>query len=443
MSLVHARLRDRVVQVDLSGVTTWGGLLEAVSTAAGVYVDSDSTLRRMPPRDESSSLPATPRDFGGTAGAELVSSWEAYVAAGGGDFALQQPRMSAETVLYALQCVAEGATHQFPPHHLARGPSHFQSQAAAMQSVLQARGDYLRKIALAASVMAKVPVQQKKLLNLAHDWLQTFLPHCMKKVNRVSFGLLNDAECRAALDADPMLPPSRLKLSVPFVGKDVPSQSSEFAHPDIILGLSVFGYRYQVGGVPVFASLFVCSACLCVRVWVCARTCACVRACVRARVRSYLSGQPSSLLPPRPTTINPPPLHHHYHHRHHGQQGLRRTDFNDLMDLITANFTHEIGPPKDRPSSVLYRQWVLDAGGAIRGDVPTKAADAGEAAARSAALQKAVVTPGGAHDGSTSTTSGSNSDGGGGVRRGGREEGKDVADDESKEVVDLKYVGGM
>ncbi len=88
--------------------------------------------------------------------------------------------------------------------------------------------------------MAKVPAHQKKLLNLAHDWLHTFLPHCMKKVNRVSFGLLNDQECKNALLQDPLLPPSRLKLGVPFVGKDVPSQSSEFAHPDIILGLSVF-----------------------------------------------------------------------------------------------------------------------------------------------------------------------------------------------------------
>ena len=32
---------------------------------------------------------------------------------------------------------------------------------------------------------------------------------------------------------------------MPFLGKDVPSTSSEFAHPDIIIGLSVLAYRYS------------------------------------------------------------------------------------------------------------------------------------------------------------------------------------------------------
>jgi hypothetical protein len=32
---------------------------------------------------------------------------------------------------------------------------------------------------------------------------------------------------------------------VPFVGKDVPSRSSEFAHPDIVIGLSILAYRYE------------------------------------------------------------------------------------------------------------------------------------------------------------------------------------------------------
>ena len=41
------------------------------------------------------------------------------------------------------------------------------------------------------------------------------------------------------------MPRSRFKLAVPFVGKDVPAQASEFAHPDVILGLSVLAYRYE------------------------------------------------------------------------------------------------------------------------------------------------------------------------------------------------------
>jgi hypothetical protein len=36
---------------------------------------------------------------------------------------------------------------------------------------------------------------------------------------------------------------SRLALAVPFIGKDVPSPSAEFAHPDVLIGLSVLAYR--------------------------------------------------------------------------------------------------------------------------------------------------------------------------------------------------------
>ena len=103
---------------------------------------------------------------------------------------------------------------------------------------------FLNKMALAAKVVTKVTSPlQKKLLNLCFTWLSTFLPHCLAKVNRVSFGLLNDDDCKAALLVDPNVPRSRLKLAVPFIGKDVPSKSSEFAHPDIIIGLTVLAYR--------------------------------------------------------------------------------------------------------------------------------------------------------------------------------------------------------
>lgn len=105
---------------------------------------------------------------------------------------------------------------------------------------------FLKQMALAAKVVAHVTSpMHKKLLNLCHNWLSTFLPHCLAKVNRVSFGLLSMEDCKAALLADPHVPRSRLKLGVPFVGKDVPSRSSEFAHPDVIIGLTVLAYRYN------------------------------------------------------------------------------------------------------------------------------------------------------------------------------------------------------
>eukprot|EP00457_Paulinella_chromatophora_P000002 gb/GEZN01000002.1/.p1 GENE.gb/GEZN01000002.1/~~gb/GEZN01000002.1/.p1 ORF type:complete len:6816 (+),score=1425.09 gb/GEZN01000002.1/:114-20561(+) len=151
---------------------------------------------------------------------------------------------------------------------------------------------FLEQTALAAKVMACVALQPKKLLNLAHDWLRTFLPHCLSKVNRVSFGLLDEQQCEEALSISENTPRSRLKLAVPFVGKDVPSTSSEFAHPDVIIGLSVLAYRYN---------------------------------------------------------------------------GLRRPDFDDMVDTLTSDFSREIGPSRERASSRRHETWVLEAGGTIRG----------------------------------------------------------------------------
>ena len=85
-----------------------------------------------------------------------------------------------------------------------------------------------------------------QLINLAEEWLTTFLPHCLQKIDRVSFGLLSAAEVLKLQRLDPHTPRSRLKLAIPFLGKDVPSTASEFAHPDIIIGLTVLAYRYEL-----------------------------------------------------------------------------------------------------------------------------------------------------------------------------------------------------
>lgn len=42
------------------------------------------------------------------------------------------------------------------------------------------------------------------------------------------------------------MPRSRAKLAVPFISKDVPSPASEFAQPDIVIGLTVLAYRIEV-----------------------------------------------------------------------------------------------------------------------------------------------------------------------------------------------------
>ena len=87
--------------------------------------------------------------------------------------------------------------------------------------------------------------KHKKMLNLCRDWLKSYLPHVLQKIDRVSFGLLNKADFDRAMAVDPNMPRTRAKLAVPFVGKDVPSQSSEFAHPDVIIGLTILAYRYE------------------------------------------------------------------------------------------------------------------------------------------------------------------------------------------------------
>ena len=86
--------------------------------------------------------------------------------------------------------------------------------------------------------------QQVKMLNLGYDWLHSLLPHVLAKVNRVHYGLLRPHELEIMSKAG-TLPRSRRFLAVPFVGKDAPSPSSEYAHPDVAIGLSTMAYRYE------------------------------------------------------------------------------------------------------------------------------------------------------------------------------------------------------
>lgn len=81
-----------------------------------------------------------------------------------------------------------------------------------------------------------------KLLNLTCDWITSLFPHCLAKINRVAYGILSPEDIATA---DPRTPQSRLLMAVPFLGKDVPSRSSEFAHPDALIGLTVMAYRYE------------------------------------------------------------------------------------------------------------------------------------------------------------------------------------------------------
>jgi hypothetical protein len=99
-----------------------------------------------------------------------------------------------------------------------------------------------------ASVIEQFYPEAIQLLNLTRDWITMFLAHCFAKINRINYGLLqpDDIKKLEQESRDPMeIPKTRRLLAVPFIGKDFPSHASEFAHPDILIGLSIFAYRYE------------------------------------------------------------------------------------------------------------------------------------------------------------------------------------------------------
>ena len=191
-------------------------------------------------------------------------------------------------------------------------------------------GSDLKSKAMAVGIKEELLSDEvMKLLNLAHDWLHSYMPFMsvlvhiisahiacspcvllililllylcvcvfavscsLGKIDRVSFGLLNHQELIRTLETDPKMPKSRRVTAIPFIGKDVPSQRSEFSHPDIVIGLTVLAFRYE---------------------------------------------------------------------------GLRHVDFKRLMTTLQQNMWDEVGPYHKRPSSKLFAEWVKLAGGKVRG----------------------------------------------------------------------------
>lgn len=123
-----------------------------------------------------------------------------------------------------------------------------------------------RRLNLTAHRLALVPFKYRTLLRLGFDWLNQYLPHVLQKINRITYGLITSNNTNAnmfstntyptsnngnansqgaAVDRLPLATASRLALAVPFIGKDVPSRSSEFSHPDITIGLTLLAYRYD------------------------------------------------------------------------------------------------------------------------------------------------------------------------------------------------------
>jgi hypothetical protein len=86
----------------------------------------------------------------------------------------------------------------------------------------------------------------RDLMRMAHNLIHSLLPHALSKVYRVDYGLIEEGD---KVQVEPsseesLLPPRRLLTAVPFVGKDSPSPTAEFAHPDVIILLTFLSYRY-------------------------------------------------------------------------------------------------------------------------------------------------------------------------------------------------------
>ena len=126
----------------------------------------------------------------------------------------------------------------------------------------------------AAAAVARLPLPRcRQVLVYARLWCVQYLPHVLRKTDRVGYGLLaleaqqsgggssgggggegggipgslfgtglpsmlfagdssSDA-ATAALRPDPSIPLARRMLAVPFLAKDVPSPTSEFSHPEV------------------------------------------------------------------------------------------------------------------------------------------------------------------------------------------------------------------
>eukprot|EP01012_Entosiphon_sulcatum_P007139 TRINITY_DN13559_c0_g1_i1.p1 TRINITY_DN13559_c0_g1~~TRINITY_DN13559_c0_g1_i1.p1 ORF type:complete len:4669 (-),score=764.85 TRINITY_DN13559_c0_g1_i1:3029-17035(-) len=144
--------------------------------------------------------------------------------------------------------------------------------------------------ALVQAVETSLTPHFKKMLNLSFDWLNSYLPHVLQKVDRVTYGIMTDDEFKRAIEEVPNMPRSRQKLAIPFIGKDLPSQSSEFAHPDVVIGLTILAYRYE---------------------------------------------------------------------------GLRETDFRDILSSIQEAVEKEPGRYSQRKTNIMFERWVKAAGGRV------------------------------------------------------------------------------
>ena len=191
------------------------------------------------------------------------------------------------------------------------------------------------------AVAAMPSPRGRQIMVYARLWLTQYLGHVLRKVNRVGYGLLDfgrgllPSGAGSALLSRRMVRrckggcvgagagaqrPLLVQLAVPFIAKDVPSQTSEFSHPEVRRKL---------------------------RVVVSPRT------PPRARRR-----------PPTQTRIGLTTLAY-------AHEGLRTPDCAALVRHVKTQLEHQRGPMHERPAYVLFEKWRGGGGDAV--SVPSAA----------------------------------------------------------------------
>eukprot|EP00466_Bigelowiella_natans_P001199 jgi/Bigna1/76726/fgenesh1_pg.43_\ len=172
----------------------------------------------------------------------------------------------AQQISYAIQKGISEKSFQSTPHLVLLSPKYYHSTLKRLLAqwlvlwYLQNKFDGvssshilayilngpIAEMTIAAKLMRTLKPKQMQLLNLGNEWLRSFLPHVLSKINRVSYGLLFPGDIpHLGRGGDLESLGSRWKTAIPFVGKDVPSAGSEFAHPDVLIGLTILAYRYS------------------------------------------------------------------------------------------------------------------------------------------------------------------------------------------------------
>lgn len=209
-------------------------------------------------------------DGGGTTGARWRLPWfliDAVLVASGSPTGLDSQLAkvygsnAARALAAALRCGFEAKTLQAVPHLVLLDRKFYETEMMphlsellvskffATEGVLRgfesgcatkAALQYLTDIEVPSSTrVRKLPDEQVKYFNLGRGWLRTYLPWVLSKINRVGFGTLSPGQIRRNE------PRGRRFLAVPFVGKDKPTDASEFSNPEVAIGLTILSLRYE------------------------------------------------------------------------------------------------------------------------------------------------------------------------------------------------------